>query len=278
MVVVLSVGMVGNALSFAIFFRANRKRGDPSIFYLTCLSVADTGVIISRGWMEWINYGLGHITNGKVSFNVYLHSRLSCKIIPFLMQFTMCISAWIIVSFSLERAYVVWFPLKRAEITPAVRKRVIIVLNVAMLLGAIHRLALLEIIDVTPKYCFFNVNQALGAMLYQFDTALYNYIPCILIFVANILILIAIVKSRNQKLLSTKVKSNEGKLLISLVLVSTLYVALLLPTTTVWTFRVAHQSSLSKVQVTFLAELGDFLKQVAILNYCIRCLSTGRRR
>jgi hypothetical protein len=67
------VGMLGNILSFVIFIRT-RKRADACVQYLSCLALSDTGVVITRGWTGWMNYGLKHITNGSVYFDVFHYS------------------------------------------------------------------------------------------------------------------------------------------------------------------------------------------------------------
>jgi hypothetical protein len=186
MVVVLSIGIFGNMLSFVVFFRS-RKRADACVQYLGCLALSDTAVIASRGVTEWINSGLKYLTDGALAFNLFQYSSLSCKTVTYFQQVSMCISGWMIVLFSLERAYVVIFPLKRNDITAVKRKRIIAATCIVMVVLAIHRLFLIDIIDSTPKFCFYTTDPDVGAFLYQFDVALYTCRS------------VSISKSRNRK-------------------------------------------------------------------------------
>jgi hypothetical protein len=276
MFVVLVVGMFGNILSFVIFMKTKKKRTDPSIVYLTSLSLSDNAVIICRGWMEWANYGLKHISKGAFYFDLYRHSTFSCKIVPFIQHATMCISAWIIVCFSVERAYVVWFPLKRAAITPNIRKRVLYILCLVSTLAAVHRLVLFGIIDGNPKYCFYTIEPTIGTIIYQIDTALYNYLPCTTIFMANILILVAIFRSRGQDLRrSTHKTSTDGRLLLSLMLVSTTYVLLLMPYPTLFTYVIFNKQNFSEEYGVYLGDMLRIIVHTSTLNYCINFIIYG---
>jgi hypothetical protein len=273
---VLIIGIFGNMLSFVIFFRT-RKRADACVQYLSILALSDIGVVISRGVTEWVNSGLGYITDGSLSYNMYQYSSLSCKLVAYAQHVTMCISAWMIVSFSSERAFVVMFPLKRTSITTFKRKVLILFICIAMMLSGIQRLVFDDITDTTPKLCFYITEHTLGAILYQIDLTLYNYAPCAIIFVSNTLILAAIIRpSKDKKLLRSTVRTaNEGKLLISLMLVSTTYVILLLPFSSVASYTFMNRHNLSDDRAVFIYNIVLFLMQIGTLNYCINFVIYG---
>jgi hypothetical protein len=275
MLVIMVIGMLGNALSFVIFFR-KRKRADACVQYLSCLAVSDTGVIITRGWTEWVNFGLKYITNEATFFDVIKIGTLSCKLMFFSQQVTMCISAWMIVAFSIERAFVVWFPLKRVIITQRKRNIVISFVCFSMILASVHRLIFLDVVGGNTKVCYYiGVSIAVGNILYQFDVTLYNYAACIIIFNANILIVLALFKSRRTELKKSTQKSPvDGKILVSLMLVSTLYVALLMPFTAA-SYLLYNRANLTKERGQFVLGLLRGLFQLASLNYCLNFIIYG---
>jgi hypothetical protein len=275
MVVVLSLGIVGNTLSFVIFFRV-RKRADACVQYLSCLAISDTGIILIVGVTDWIAFGLKHITNGLYDFNLLMYSSVSCKVVAGIWHIFEVISAWIIVAFSVERAYVVWFPLKRITITSRVRIIIIVIICVMGALGSVHRFILMDVLTGPLTLCFYEATPVISAVLWQLDIASYSYVPCTLIFLANILILVALSFSKNQALgENTRKNRSEGKLLVSLMSVSTLYVLLLLPLTTLFTYLADERNNLSEEQSQFLYYVMKFLNLVSMFNYCFNFVVYG---
>jgi hypothetical protein len=267
MSVALTIGLLGNIGSFVIFIRT-RNRTDACVQYLSCLALSDTGVIIARGVVAWIKFGLGYLSGGSVSINLLQYSPVSCKLVGFFQQLFMSISAWVIVSFSIERAYVVLYPLKRYYITAEKRNIFIGSLCTIMMLLSVHRLFLLDVTSSSPKLCFYlSIGSKAAGILYQFDVTMYNYAPCVFIFLANIIIVTTLVRSRNMDVgRATKHKQSEGKILVSLMLVSTLYVTLLLPYSTVATYLF---NSSREERTAFLYNISSILIQFGMLNYCI---------
>ena len=272
---VLSLGLFGNTLSFVIFFRV-RKRADACVQYLSCLAISDNMVILTIGVVDWVAFGLKYVSNGTYSFNLALYSSDTCRLVAGVWHVFEVISAWIIVAFSAERAYVVWFPLKRAYITPTVRKCIIFVISTSAVLLSLHRFILMELIPGTPALCFYKTNQIIAAALWQFDIAMYDYLPSICIFIANGLILSAISRSRKQKLGENVQNSrSEGRLLISLMSVSTLYVVLLLPLSTLFAYIAEARDTLGAERSLYLWYVMKYLTLVSVLNYCFNFIIYG---
>jgi hypothetical protein len=264
---VVIMGIFGNTFSFVIFVRT-QKREDATVQYFSCLALSDTGVILVRGLTEWLD--------GALSFNLMNYSSITCKLLSFAVQFLMCISAWIIVCFSIERAFVVWFPLKRAIITSTKRKKVIYLICFASTVLSIYRLFLMDLIEGTPVFCFYTTDPAEGFILFQFDISLFNYIPCTLIFIANTLILLAVLKPRGEDLRrSTHKTPKEGRMLVSLMLVSTLYVVLVLPFTSVFTYLTEERPNLTENQAFFIFHTVKLLTQMCVINYCLNFIIYG---
>ncbi|XP_064641652.1 FMRFamide peptide receptor frpr-18-like isoform X1 [Lineus longissimus] len=275
MIVVLLLGIFGNTLSFVIFLRV-RKRADACVQYLSCLAVSDTGVILIIGVTDWFAFGLKHITNGEYGFNLISYSDASCKSVSGVWHFFEVISAWIIVAFSAERAYVVWFPLKRANITPKLRKIVLFTIVLGAVLLCIQRFWLMENTQGTPSLCFYKTDPVLSAVLWQVDISAYAYVPFFLIVQANVFILVAVNFSKNNKLGSNKGKTiQEGKLLVSLMSVSTLYIALVLPAAAIFTYLSQAAGTLGEDRALFLWFMVKFLTLISVNNYCFNFIIYG---
>ncbi|XP_064625388.1 thyrotropin-releasing hormone receptor-like [Lineus longissimus] len=271
------IGFFGNTLSLVVFFRL-RRREDACVQYLSCLAVSDNGVIIFLGVSDWIAVGLKFLTDGAVSFNFMSHTGLTCKIQQFVSQYFMCVSAWTIAAFSAERAFVVLHPLKRVNITATFRRKVICLIWFSAVTAGIHHLVLMNTIPGTPVLCYYDAEPTTAAILWLMDTILFCYAPSFLIFVSNILILVAIFKSRKSSgrtARQTHQTSNEGRLLVSLMLVSTLFIIFVLPANTTFAYLADMQEKLTEDEALFLYYIVKFLTLVAVLNYCINFIIYG---
>jgi hypothetical protein len=242
-------GIFGNTLSFVVFIWS-RNTADASLQYLAFLAVADTGVILTLGLEHWLTYGLDYITGGAVSLSMFTNSDFWCKFLSMILHVFECTSAWLIMTFSLERAYIVWYPLKRSYITQRRRLTIIIMIVLLTICFSIHRLVLLNVyvesdVDGGTKWCFYTVTPALGFWIYQWDTGMHNYVPIPLIITANIAILIGINRAKhsfNSKMKTTHKTKQETRVVLSLFLVSTFYIIFMLPASVsfssiVWLFR-----------------------------------------
>jgi hypothetical protein len=276
--VILVAGIIGNVISIVVFVRT-RHRQDATVQYLSVLSVSDLVVLIVYGFLtSWLTSGLRQITKGSYFINLWLLSNISCKLLPFLSHVFECLSAWVIVAFSVERAFVVWFPLKRLLITPRKRTLLILMLFIISTGTSIPRLVWFEVYFNHFYICFYYVPSFTRVVLYQIDICLYNYIPSCLIFVSNIIILIGIGRSKfDAKEKSSKSTTQDLKVIVSLLSVSTLFVILLTPASAAWTYyALALRATVVDAKyVKFLQYLGKFLSQVSHTNYCINFIIYG---
>ncbi|XP_064646713.1 neuropeptide SIFamide receptor-like [Lineus longissimus] len=279
--VILSVligGIIGNVISIVVFWRTRRRR-DATVQYLSVLSVSDLAELITYGVLtSWLTSGLNQVTHGEYSVNLWLMSNVSCKLLPFLSHVFECFSAWTIVAFSIERAVIVWFPLKRLSIIPKKRKILISTLLLLSVAVSIQRLVLFEVYFNHFYICFYLVPSFTRVVLYQIDVILYNYIPSCLIFISNILILIGIGRSKIDKTEKiTKSATQDLRVILSLLSVSTLFVIFLTPASAAWTYyALALRAPVVDAKfVRFLQYLGKFLAQISHLNYCINFIIYG---
>jgi hypothetical protein len=277
-------GICGNALSFVIFIRS-KKIADASLHYLAFLAVADSGVILTLGFEHWVTYGLTYATGGAVSLKMFTQSSFSCKFLAFLLHVFECTSAWLIMTFSLERAYIVWFPLKRPNITPRRRLIVIIAIIIFAVSVSLHRLFLFDVyvesdIKDSAMWCYYALGPSLGFWIYQWDTGMHNYIPIPVIILANLLILIGINNAKRSFKSQSEITRNthhENRVVISLLLVSTFYIIFMLPASAsfsynLWLFQFPDSDTQYLTLIHFVV---TFCDQFSMLNYCFNFIVYG---
>jgi hypothetical protein len=278
--VLMLIGIMGNTLSLVIFIRA-RKRADASVQYLSTLAISDTGFIIFLGVADWLIYGLAYVTNGAHSFNFFTYSQASCKVMGFSRHMWEIASAWAIVAFTLERVYIVLFPLKRKDITT--KKRVLVIIAIwTMSVGlSAHRIVLNHIyMSVSTASCFYNTSPIATFNIVLFDLAVYNYIPSCLIFLANIAILVGIRRAK-RSFKSKEVVSRKGqdnRLIMSLMLVSTLYIVFMTPASASVIYHLNYLLTSDVVDEKYnelLYTIVTFLDQFSLLNYCFNFIIYG---
>ncbi|XP_046381339.1 neuromedin-U receptor 2-like [Haliotis rufescens] len=99
--ILLVFGTVGNVLSIVVLTKKTMRKSSVSI-YLTCLAVADLLALYSGLLRQWIIYTF------KVDIRE-LHPVI-CKVNTWLLYVSLDLSAWILVSVTVERAISVWLP------------------------------------------------------------------------------------------------------------------------------------------------------------------------
>jgi hypothetical protein len=274
--VLLATGILGNSLSFIVFIRT-RRRAEAPVQYLSLLAVSDTGVILILGFSHWLTYGLPYITNGIVSYNPFTLSKFSCKFLAFVLHVSECTSAWMIATFSVERAFVVWYPLKRASITTKRRAIIIAVECSLAIIISVHRLWLMQTYVVEGiDACFYLTDTF---WLWQYDTLMHNYLPCLMIVIANTIILTGIRRAKTS--LTSKTHSTktiqESKVLISLFVVSTLYVVFMIPASCSFTYFnfVLESRNYGSSSLNLIHVIVTFFDQFSMLNFCFNFVIYG---
>jgi hypothetical protein len=275
----LTIGIIGNALSLVIFIRTSR-RADASVQYLSTLAISDTGFIIFLGVADWLTYGLSYVTNGTHSINLFTYSNTSCNLMGFSRHIWEIASAWAIVAFTLERGYIVWFPLKRAQITSRNRALVITFIWVMAICLSLHRLILNQVyIESSIPTCFYNTSLTIKFSILLFDTVAYNYLPCVCICLVNVFILFGIRRARVALVYKVSRKENQdGRLIISLLLLSTFYVIFMTPVSASVTYYFYYLKTTDVIDPKYqemLFYILTFLDQFSLLNYCTNFIIYG---
>jgi hypothetical protein len=273
---ILAIGILGNTLSFIVFIRTRRRANAP-VQYLSLLAVSDTGVILILGLSHWLSYGLPYLTNGVASLNLFTLSSFSCKFLGFALHVSECTSAWVIATFSVERAFVVWYPLKRASITTKRRAIIIAVECSLAIVFSIHRLWLMQTHVIEGIDACFYVADIFW--LWQYDTLMHNYLPCLMIIIANTLILTGIRRAKTSlanKTPSTKT-IQEGKVLISLFVVSTLYVVFMIPASSSFAYFnfIVEWREYDASYIDLMNVIVTFFDQFSMFNFCFNFVIYG---
>jgi hypothetical protein len=273
---VLIFGISGNIFSFIIFIRS-RKRGDAPVQYLSCLALSDNGVILSLGVPHWFNYGLDYLTDGKYSYDLHSYSNVSCKMIISSWHVSGCISAWVIVAFSIERAFIVWFPLKRAQVTKRKRSAIIGVICFMAICVSIHRFVLAKAhVTFSVDACWYTEDPLLIFLLWQIDSLFLTYLPCCFIILANVCILVGLIRSRRSVSGKVTGQGQESKTIVSLMLISIFYIIFMLPASVSFSYQL--YVTIFPYDVNFLVSLNyivTFFDEFSMFNYSFNFIIYG---
>ena len=134
--ILTTLGIVGNILSILIFL-SPRYRRQSSHFYLLSLALSDLCFLI-----------INLIEDTFRNHNALYHSRINildrsssmiCISVQYARNTTRLLSSWIVVSFTIERLIVVFYPLKRAIICRRkIARFVVLILFMISLLSNIN--------------------------------------------------------------------------------------------------------------------------------------------
>jgi hypothetical protein len=149
-------------------------------------------------------------------------------------------------------------------------------------LVSIHRLVIPDIFVAFSNVvgCWYITNQFQTLMVWQYDELLHNYIPCCLIFISNITILIGIKRanpSRDAKITSTRKPIQDGRILMSLMLISTLYVIFMMPASACFSYNLylLTTDDVSHFYLEFVNYLVTFCDEFSMMNFCFNFIIYG---
>lgn len=108
--VILTIGIVGNLVSLRVFLSRSMRKLSAST-YLVALSTSDIAALIFYVLTEWLRWGLPRlIYDQQLDF---LNSAGICQVLFYFSYVSRFLSAWFIVTFTVERYIGVCHPLKR---------------------------------------------------------------------------------------------------------------------------------------------------------------------
>lgn len=112
-VIVLVIGLIGNFLTLSVFSQ-RRFRVNSSNIFLLCLAINDSLFLIIHLFEDIIRTyeGVYYKNSNQVfAINITDSFLVACYLINYFRYFLRFTSAYIIVAFTLQRAYIVYFPL-----------------------------------------------------------------------------------------------------------------------------------------------------------------------
>ena len=113
--IIIVVGILGNVLSCVVLLGTHLRRQSSSV-YLACLSIADTGFLMTLfiAWLAWVNVNV-------------INKQGWCQLTVFLAYVSAFLSVWSVVSFTAERYIAVWHPFHRHIMCSAKRAKILVV-------------------------------------------------------------------------------------------------------------------------------------------------------
>ena len=183
--VIILVGTAGNLLSFLVFTATHLKRQSSSV-YLASLAIVDIMFLLSLSiiWLSWIKVNL-------------FHRFIWCQVVVYLTYVTNFLSTWYVVSFTIERYIIVWYPLRKDRLCSRKRARRVVgslaVIGLLLYLfanftnGIIYIATLPVCMPLPHHYSFVTVATAL-------DFFFTLVIPSVIIVILNVRIIVKIME------------------------------------------------------------------------------------
>ena len=177
---VIGVGIVGNFVSFIVYSTSSLRHQSSSV-YLAFLNMVDLLFLLCTSiiWLGWLR--------------VYIiHTHGWCQLVVYLSYVTGFLSVWTVVSFTVERCIVVYFPL--ARLVHCTRQRALMVVGLLGVVGlglyacALWTTGVLKVRGrgnaclTLPEYKY------LADVIANVDTVITLVLPSLLIILLNVLI------------------------------------------------------------------------------------------
>lgn len=280
--VVLTVGIAGNVLSLIVFLTRNMRKLSAST-YLAALSISDICALFFYVLTDWLRRGFPYFPGQPKA--VFLEDDGVCQIQMYLSYVSRFISAWIIVTFTVERYIGVCHPLRRKDISGSrSAHKVIVSLIVIAFILMIYKPILTGRYENTMKYltvarCSRDPNFPLLSFILDSIFALsITFVPFLLISILNTLI-IRRLYLRNKRNLKRYIVTEESvirmEFTVILLAVSFVFIALNLPYFIFWCKRflqVFESTAPSGKQagVIYQSEAELLITRVIFyMNYCV---------
>jgi hypothetical protein len=276
------IGILGNILSIVVFARC-KKRDMVTVTYLTPLAYADL-ITLLYGAYSWLVNGLF----GETAGYFFIEPRFSliplilCKCVSYIYRTSSCVSSYILVLFSCERCLGVWCPIKVHLIATRGRR-----------VKAISITCILQLFLNSPILVYFTLNRMSGTNKYNcyfftpsfsvlekyfldqiIDKVLPLALPCLLILTLSIVIMVGLRRARMERAgITGEIRSGHSSL-ISLLLISLLYIMSTIPYVSVWPYFGYVRSFVShdrqKLEVLYMT--GMFTTSFSMMNYSFNFL------
>lgn len=230
------VGTFGNIISFIILFRC-RKQHVMIAQYLCVLSIVDLIYVVCIGFFEEVLMFDWPSLSGWERINVYNTNNFLCKF-RYAVEGCFTASGWIIATFSIERAIAIRAPFAAQKFYTPFRRMIIIsfVILISLLMGIIK--GSYRSVKSTG-WCDYTGASQTAVLKYANEViymAFMAVIPCLIVFICNILIITGVSNADKALKKTSKNSEQSRKLRINLLLVSTVYCICVLPFISMWIF------------------------------------------
>ncbi|XP_020283223.1 FMRFamide receptor-like [Pseudomyrmex gracilis] len=198
-ILIVLLSLLGNCLSMCVLFGTKLRYSSPSV-YLGVLAISDNcylGTLLARQYYRSKHYD--NLFFDKFPF--------------FLLNFCSCLSAWLVIVFTVERYIVIKWPLRRNSFCTVARAKIMIII-----------LTILTILLNIPEFLLTFLYLKSDLAIYRIcQVAIIIIIPLIVIIILNILITYNIYKSyRNRRnMTANPITSNEDRIYQNWMLQST---------------------------------------------------------
>jgi hypothetical protein len=142
---------------------------------------------------------------------------------------------------------------------------------------SIHRLVLAKAQVISSvDSCWYTESHFLIFLLWQIDSLFLTYLPCCFIILANVCILVGLIRSRRSVSGKVTGQGQEGKAIVSLMLISIFYIIFMLPASV--SFSYLLYVIIFPYDVNFLVSLNyivTFFDEFSMFNYSFNFIIYG---
>ena len=197
------LAIIANGLSLYVI--KGRMRRQSSYLYMGFLAIFDTLVIFTK--TLYLLFGMYRVSM----------SDASCKIMIFLNNHFLSYAVWILVAMTFERAFAVWKPLKM-HVYCTVRRATVVLLVLAIIFAAQHSYffdAAVAVMNPRTKVNVCTIKRSylkFRAWYSWVDTTVYSFLPTIVIFVLNGVVITGMRKAFTRQMALTNNAKDAGKM------------------------------------------------------------------
>lgn len=243
--VFLVFGGLGNILS-VVLLRHFIHQSISTCIYLVAISIIDLLILLTRCGNDWLRAA----TNYDLSQRLMVYSDVICKVYPFIFNFALHCSKWLLVAMAIEGAIVTACPARVTMVcTPARARAAMLLMTVLLVCVNMHYFwsyELVEINDYTMSMttCTFTMYGHYASEMFVenvfpvINLLLNDVLPEVFICVCAIVMAVNVAKGRHrgdEKLCKWQAKylldpESLNRLKVTFLVISLCYVIFMLPT------------------------------------------------
>lgn len=195
---VITIGLAGNSLIILVFHQRSFRK-NPANVYLLCLAIIDSLFLVIhlfedtlRTYQDIYRHSASLFYKFTVMINFFDNSDLACKCINYFRYFLRFLSAYIIVVFTLQRLFIVYFPFKKYFKSKHSAWLTFLILTISSLILNIWAFVLFRVDKNDNDYQYCDIHKQSKRVYFSFAviyTTLTMLIPIMTIFTCNFLIM-----------------------------------------------------------------------------------------